>query len=189
MDCINKCGQHVLNPIVSELIEYHLNAAFLNKNRQKWSNRMKTFCSELCFKSPSAYRSLVKTFSLPSRMTIQRFMESGANNNPNEANVEQIFASDLETNDDLFVEQRIDSIEGENHESLQAVNEITLSIVSIDDNNADIQIIEQDINHDISDCNDEEMEESVSVRPNLTTQITAVPNFTPVMKTYTRTKQ
>ena len=73
---IKSMSEEVLNPIVSEMIEYHLMSAFLNKPRvHKWSNRMKKFCSDVYHKSPSAYSIMQKTLTLPTKKTVLKFAE------------------------------------------------------------------------------------------------------------------
>ncbi|CAG2164265.1 unnamed protein product [Oppiella nova] len=93
---IKGLGEEALNPVMSEIIEYHLTAAFLNKTRvQKWSNKMKKFCADLYHKSPSAYCLLQKTLTLPTKKTILKFTEERIQNTKND-NFKQM-VNDLNT--------------------------------------------------------------------------------------------
>jgi len=168
-------------------------AAFLNKERHKWSNKMKNFCAQLYYKSPTAYSFIAKTFSLPSKKTVLRFAERGPNTperDPNSPERDPNTSerdpntperdpneSDPETNDDLFSQS---IIVDNNTESLEAVNQITPNIDNSHDDDHIDQTIHDDDQHDLTS--------DKSKFERLTTQITVVPTFSSAMKTYARPK-
>ncbi|CAG2119544.1 unnamed protein product, partial [Medioppia subpectinata] len=83
--CIKTLSEEALNSVMSEIIEYHLTTAFLNKTRvQKWSNKMKKFCADLYHKSPTAYCFLQKTLTLPTKKTVLKFTEDRIQSAKNE---------------------------------------------------------------------------------------------------------
>ena len=47
----------------------------VSKRRKRWSKNVKLYCLSLYYKSPTAYRFLRKTFSIPSVRTLQRIFD------------------------------------------------------------------------------------------------------------------
>ena len=105
---IKTLGEDVLNPLMSEIIEYHLISAFLNKPRvPKWSNRMKKFCADLYHKSPSAYSYLQKTLTLPTKKTILKFIVDRIQIAKNET-FKQNISQQNDKQMDCSVDERVD---------------------------------------------------------------------------------
>ena len=57
-----------------ELVMAQLDGS-ITKKRKRWSKNMKLYCLSLYYKSPSAYRFLRNTFSIPCVRTLQRIFD------------------------------------------------------------------------------------------------------------------
>lgn len=92
LECLKVC-KNDFDPCVFEIFRRQIKKP-VTKHGNRWSDKVKSFSSDLYLKSRSAYRHLRKTIDLPSEFIVKRFIEDKKITNHKEvaieSNIEQV---------------------------------------------------------------------------------------------------